>query len=55
MSITKISEIYITPMSKEDIEDVVKIEEEAYGQHHWSKSSFYDEMSNIVDNPREIM
>ena len=33
-------------MSAEDIDEVVKIEEEAYGEHHWAKSSFYDEMQN---------
>jgi ribosomal-protein-alanine N-acetyltransferase len=42
----KISEITIEYMKKEDVEAVVKIEEEAYGKHHWAKSSFYDEMSN---------
>jgi ribosomal-protein-alanine N-acetyltransferase len=42
----KISEITIKPMTKDDVETVVKIEEEAYGKHHWAKSSFYDEMSN---------
>ena len=46
MSITDIFKIYITKMSTEDIENVVKIEAEAYGKHHWSKSSFYDEMQN---------
>ncbi len=46
MSLEKISEIYITRMSKEDIEDVAIVEAEAYGKHHWTKSSFYDEMSN---------
>ncbi len=46
MPLMKISEIHISPMDKEDIESVVKIEEEAYGKHHWAKSSFYDEMSN---------
>ena len=46
MSIVKLSEIKIVPMKKEDIEDVVQIESEAYGKHHWTKSSFYDEMSN---------
>ena len=39
-------EISILPMSKEDIESVVEIEKEAYGNHHWAKSSFYEEMSN---------
>ena len=46
MPVMKISEIKICPMIKDDIESVIKIEEEAYGKHHWSKTSFYDEMSN---------
>ena len=46
MSIVKVSKIYITPMVAEDIDQVVEIEAGAYGEHHWSKSSFYDEMSN---------
>ena len=44
MSLVK--EIIISNMTKDDIENVIKIEEEAYGKHHWAKSSFYDEMSN---------
>ena len=46
MSLIKISEIYISQMSIDDIENVVEIEAEAYGEHHWAKSSFYDEMQN---------
>ena len=46
MSVTDISQITIKQMFTDDIEAVVKIEEEAYGEHHWSKSSFYDEMHN---------
>ena len=46
MSVKQISEIFITPMTRDDIEQVTVIEEEAYGRHHWTKSSFYDEMSN---------
>ena len=46
MSVIGLAEITILPMIKEDIEAVVKIEEDAYGKHHWAKSSFYDEMSN---------
>jgi len=46
MSISTVFEIFITKMSAEDIEEVVKIEAEAYGEHHWAKSSFYDEMNN---------
>ncbi len=33
-------------MTANDIKDVVKIEAEAYGEHHWSTSSFYDELNN---------
>ena len=33
-------------MTTDDIENVIQIEAEAYGKHHWSKSSFYDEMQN---------
>ena len=46
MSVVELSEIIITKMTKEDINDVVEIETEVYGEHHWSKSSFYDEMNN---------
>ena len=46
MSVTNISEIYIDKMTTDDIETVVLIEEESYGEHHWSKASFYDEMNN---------
>ena len=46
MSVSNIFQISIKKMYSDDIEEVVKIEEEAYGEHHWSKSSFYDEMHN---------
>ena len=46
MPVVSLSDITILPMIKDDVEAVVKIEEEAYGKHHWAKSSFYDEMSN---------
>ena len=48
MSITNITEIYISQMTSDDIEKVIEIEAEAYGEHHWSKSSFYDEMNNNI-------
>lgn len=38
--------IKIAPMQKSDVENVLKIEEKAYGEHHWSKDSFYGELSN---------
>jgi [ribosomal protein S18]-alanine N-acetyltransferase len=39
-------EIKIHPMQKNDVDEVLKIEEKAYGEHHWSKDSFYGELSN---------
>ena len=46
MSVDTVLQICIKQMSQEDIEEVVKVEEAAYGEHHWAKSSFYDEMNN---------
>ena len=46
MSIANIFEIKIEQMTAEDIPQVIEIEAEAYGEHHWSKSAFYDEMNN---------
>ena len=46
MSVVDVFQIFINQMTSDDIEDVVNIEAEAYGEHHWSKSSFYDEMNN---------
>ena len=42
MSLINLADIKIRQMTADDIEDVVLIEAEAYGEHHWSKSSFYD-------------
>ena len=33
-------------MEKTDVDNVMLIEEKAYGDHHWSKDSFYGELSN---------
>ena len=33
-------------MEPYDVNDVVKLEELSYGQHHWSKESFYNELEN---------
>ncbi|MDD3435937.1 MAG: ribosomal protein S18-alanine N-acetyltransferase [Candidatus Gastranaerophilales bacterium] len=41
-----IMEIKIQPMQKSEVDEVLKIEEKAYGDHHWSKDSFYGELSN---------
>ena len=43
---TKIETIKIRKMTKEDIDCVVNLEEQIYGNHHWSKQSFLDEISN---------
>ena len=39
-------EILIRRMQKTDLDGVIKIEEKAYGEHHWSKDSFMNELSN---------
>ena len=39
-------DISIRPMQKDELDDVLKIEEQAYGEHHWSKDSFYGELAN---------
>lgn len=39
-------EIIIKPMEKTDIDNVIAIEAKAYGEHHWSKESFMNELAN---------
>lgn len=43
---TNIETVTIHRMKPEDIEGVIKIEESAYGDHHWSKDSFLNEIRN---------
>ena len=38
--------VTIKKMSRDDVDAVVRIEEAAYGEHHWSKESFLNEISN---------
>lgn len=33
-------------MEKSDVENVVALEALSYGEHHWSKESFYNELAN---------
>ncbi len=40
--------LYINYLKKEDVPRIAKIEELAYGKHHWSKDSFYSEINNKV-------
>ena len=41
-------EIYVNPVQKEDVNKVVDVATNAYGQHHWSKDSFYTEINNKI-------
>lgn len=43
---TEIETVTIKKMSKEDIDKVVELEAQIYGEHHWSKQSFLDEINN---------
>ena len=36
----------IVRMRKSDVDGVIEIEQKAYGEHHWSKESFLNELSN---------
>ena len=38
--------IIIKKMVADDIDGVISIEQQAYGDHHWSKDSFLQELSN---------
>lgn len=38
--------IIIKPMEKTDVDNVIAIEAKAYGEHHWSKESFMNELAN---------
>ncbi len=38
--------VKIKPMQRDDVDSVVALEAVAYGEHHWSKESFYNELSN---------
>ena len=38
--------IKISRMMTADVDDVIAIEEKAYGEHHWSKDSFLSEINN---------
>lgn len=43
---TELETVTIKRMSKDDVDGVIAIEEKAYGPHHWSKESFYNELNN---------
>ena len=39
-------QIKIEPMQRDYLDDVIRIEEQSYGPHHWSKESFFNEINN---------
>lgn len=41
-----VENVTIKRMAKEDVDGVIAIEEKAYGEHHWSKDSFLQELNN---------
>lgn len=38
--------IKIRRMTQSDIDEVIELESKAYGNHHWSRESFFNEISN---------
>lgn len=43
---TNLEKIFIKKMTADDIDGVIAIESSAYGEHHWSKESFLNEIGN---------
>ena len=43
-------QVSIRKMEKSDIDEVYEIEKLAYGDHHWSKESFLNEIDNNLTN-----
>ncbi len=41
-------EISIDDLQKEDLDSLMEIESTAYGEHHWSRDSFVNELNNKV-------
>ena len=41
-----IESVTIKKMTADDVDKIIAIESEAYGEHHWSKDSFLSELSN---------
>ena len=39
-------DIKIRPMEPSDVDGVIEIEKSVYGEHHWSKDSFLNEINN---------
>ena len=46
MNNSSILKLFVREMLKTDIDNIVNIEKESYGEHHWSKESFFNELSN---------
>ena len=40
--------VLIEKMQKSDVDSVFEIEKTAYGEHHWSKDAFYNEVNNNI-------
>lgn len=49
------SDFRIRKMARDDIDDILQIEELCYGKHHWSKDSFLIELDNKISSYRTIL
>ena len=43
---SELETITIRRMEPQDVDGIIAIEEKAYGDHHWSKESFLNELNN---------
>ena len=48
-------EFFIKKMERENIDDILTIEECCYGKHHWSRDSFVAELNNQISSYRCIV
>ncbi len=46
----KIMKIVVKKMEKADVDSVFEIEKASYGEHHWSKESFLNEVQNKISS-----
>ena len=47
-------DIVIKKMDRENIDDILDIERQCYGEHHWSYESFINELTNKISSYRCI-
>ncbi len=47
MMVASLYPILVRPLRLSDLDEIMEIEPEAYGTHHWSRQSFITELTNV--------